>query len=282
MLCKEHAYASTSKARDQLPLFSCLRAKLNRMSRGARDSSAVAGNISSSMRDNYAGGVSEYYTKVASSYRNPHLPGVRACVTAFLSLWWEREQAQEQQLEGCRVLDMACGSGEVTICVREWETAAKASSNSTPAPTTTQPLIPARRRRRIPTIPTSFAFEVTATDPYTAEAFRARTASDCLELSFEDIANGELPGDDTFDLVFVSFALHLVPDASGLFALLWALSSRARWLVVIGPHKKPEVKDGWGWTRWDLATWQAALDSRVQDTVLERVHLRVYRSLNLP
>lgn len=44
------------------------------------------------------------------------------------------------------------------------------------------------------------------------------------------------------EMVVCSFALHLLEDASGLFALLWELSLKARWLVVLAPHKKPEVK----------------------------------------
>ncbi|EJD50598.1 hypothetical protein AURDEDRAFT_100135 [Auricularia subglabra TFB-10046 SS5] len=248
------------------------------MSRGARDAGAAVGLESLSMRDNYAGGVAEYYTRVGTSYRNPHLPGVRACVMTFLNAWWKHEQPhadEESAGTSCHVLDMACGSGEVTLCAREWAQLAKALSAPAPA---------ARSMRRlgpVAPVPAEFSFAVTATDPYTGEAFRARTGSDCLALSFEDIANESLPGEHVFELVFVSFALHLVPDASGLFSLLWALSSRARWLVVIGPHKKPEIKDGWGWVRWDVDAWGEAADaSHLRDTVLERVHLRVYRSRN--
>lgn len=28
--------------------------------------------------------------------------------------------------------------------------------------------------------------------------------------------------------------------------------------MVIAPHKKPEVKEAWGWERWDMAAWRAA------------------------
>jgi hypothetical protein len=57
-----------------------------------------------------------------------------------------------------------------------------------------------------------------------------------------------------------SFALHLIESPSELFALLWELrcvahiistciqirrltntSTKCRWLVVLAPHKKPEV-----------------------------------------
>ena len=43
------------------------------------------------------------------------------------------------------------------------------------------------------------------------------------------------------DMVICSFALHLVDSSSELFSLLWALSLKAKWLVVLAPHKKPEV-----------------------------------------
>jgi len=42
------------------------------------------------------------------------------------------------------------------------------------------------------------------------------------------------------EMVICSFALHLI-DSSELFALLWELSTKARWLVILEPHKKPEV-----------------------------------------
>ena len=73
-----------------------------------------------------------------------------------------------------------------------------------------------------------------------------------------------------WDLVFCSFALHLVQSPSELFALLYELSGKAMWLVVIGPTKLPhvsdavrpsaeqQIKEGWGWVRWDLGAWKAA------------------------
>ena len=101
---------------------------------------------------------------------------------------------------------------------------------------------------------------------FTATAYNHRTSYTCAELSFSDIAEGALPttsvdistgsiqelispDDDVeqtechhiIEMVICSFALHLLEDASGLFSLLWELSSKARWLVVLAPHKKPEV-----------------------------------------
>jgi hypothetical protein len=67
-----------------------------------------------------------------------------------------------------------------------------------------------------------------------------------LELSFSDVAAGALPppprlaeegeegseDDGLYDIVIISFALHLVETTSELWALLAELSKRARWLVV--------------------------------------------------
>lgn len=47
---------------------------------------------------------------------------------------------------------------------------------------------------------------------------------------------------DRIDMVVCSFALHLVESSSELFALLRELSTKALWLVVLAPHKKPEVR----------------------------------------
>ncbi|KAJ3568379.1 hypothetical protein NP233_g5753 [Leucocoprinus birnbaumii] len=60
----------------------------------------------------------------------------------------------------------------------------------------------------------------------------------------------------TVEMVVCSFALHLIETPSALFALLCALSYKARWLVVLAPHKKPEIKDGWGWQKWNVEEWR--------------------------
>ena len=74
------------------------------------------------------------------------------------------------------------------------------------------------------------------------------------------------PADElqVIEMVICSFALHLVEKPSELFALLWELrcvsytsgvglalrvkvltaacSTKARWLVILAPHKRPEVR----------------------------------------
>ncbi|KAF8685540.1 hypothetical protein RHS04_00629 [Rhizoctonia solani] len=63
---------------------------------------------------------------------------------------------------------------------------------------------------------------------------------------------------EIYDLVICSFALHLLTTPGSLYELLSTLSYGARWLVVLEPHKKPEIKEGWGWTLWDVTVWQEA------------------------
>ena len=43
------------------------------------------------------------------------------------------------------------------------------------------------------------------------------------------------------DMIICSFALHLLEDSSQLWALLSELSWKATWLIILEPHKKPEV-----------------------------------------
>lgn len=100
-----------------------------------------------------------------------------------------------------------------------------------------------------------------------------RTSYPCSDLSFSAIAEGSIPSfsinisDETvrhhtlsktttddvqedsgvnesqwsIEMVICSFALHLIETSSNLFALLWQLSLRARWLIILAPHKKPVV-----------------------------------------
>ncbi|KAI0826867.1 hypothetical protein BC628DRAFT_1319253 [Trametes gibbosa] len=155
---------------------------------------------------------------------------------------------------------------------------------------------------------------ILAADPYTAQAFHTRTALYAHPLSFRDIAEGRLPeiaskpigapksnhSSQTsspesslrghsppkaeaaiIEMVICSFALHLIEKPSELFALLWELSTKARWLVILAPHKRPEIKDGWGWCKWDVDSWSECMLADPTGELLEdRVHCRVYRSLN--
>ncbi|KAJ3516599.1 hypothetical protein NLJ89_g1028 [Agrocybe chaxingu] len=233
------------------------------MSRG--DRIFVSGNLSSSMRENYEHGVAEYYVKVGNTYRNPHFPGIRLCLFAWLN------------------------NGEATLAFIEWYNTGKKLYQESHAKvegdrTSRQSVIPRRKGVVVP-VPLDLSFpgpSITAADPFTSAAYRERTSYPCAELSFEDVAEGLFPsmsidissgavlehkksegGEDEdpegtkcqIEMVVCSFALHLIENPSGLFALLSQLSLKARWLVVLAPHKKPEIKEGWGWRKWDVAKW---------------------------
>ncbi|WWC72069.1 uncharacterized protein I206_106029 [Kwoniella pini CBS 10737] len=315
---------------------------------------AIHGNLSHAMRDNYnEHGVDEYYKKVAATYRNPFFPGIKKVIWTFMNRWWEEEGKDLYGNEvtvssGLRALDMAAGSGEATLCLLEWATAGQrslcsksASSVSTNSSlddplaalravpsistgTSSRPaFIPPNARRNTPSgaggvsnrkgksvfgsmdppqLPKNFGIDIIATDPYTSPAYTERTTRPCHELSFTDLANGLLPpnlssisdeGQPIWDMIICSFALHLVTSPSELFALLYELSGKAKWLVIVAPHKKPEIKETWGWLRYDIASWSPAGEGKLyaggkgnedddEETELEiirdKVKLRLYRS----
>lgn len=111
-------------------------------------------------------------------------------------------------------LDLACGSGEVTRILAELGVG-----------------------------------KIDGVDPYTGSAYLERTGSEAIRLTFEQVALGGLAG-RSYGLIVCSFALHLV-ERSWLPRLLHSLaglitSERTR-LLVITPHKRPEIRPEWGW-----------------------------------
>ncbi|KDQ25350.1 hypothetical protein PLEOSDRAFT_1045510 [Pleurotus ostreatus PC15] len=282
--------------------------------RGERVSSS--GNISSSMRDNY--GEYGYYRRVGATYKNPHFPGVKACTFHWMNKWYEHEGNQpdaDAKLMSPLVFDMACGSGEVTISVLKWWHIGKLQStspniNSSGSQLPSGQVQPRRKGIVPPSLPAdAHPPVILAADPYTSEAYRLRTSRLCSSLSFREIAEGAVPPiaaasneisspspvtttdaephssaveKRPIDMVFCSFALHLIEDPSELFALLWELSTKSKWLIVIAPHKKPEIKEGWGWTKWDPVKWAPCQMLDQQNDILHesRVHCRIFRSHN--
>lgn len=349
--------------------------------------SAVSGNgnLSHSMRANYAQyGVSEYYTKVGKTYRNPHFPGVKACIFEWMNRWWLNERQERERppvpkhntnSESITVFDMACGSGEATICILQWyeqgiaaqkqrepkcgyenDQPIRASGSTIPSSPKRLPVVRPvklqdRKSQQVKKVEIGVSAPrpvILAADPFTSDAFMERTNMTCASLSFREISEGAIPrvsrllkeasekaifqeqlfrhhqeeeekkeeqrqevvqqergrnsiqkGVDHFqqelqqeqiladtdiniDIVICSFALHLIESPSELFSLLWELSTKVKWLVVLAPHKKPEIKEGWGWTKWDTENWrQCLMNESVGEILKERTHCRVYRSLNV-
>ncbi|HLP94056.1 MAG TPA: hypothetical protein VK168_08465 [Saprospiraceae bacterium] len=80
---------------------------------------------------------------------------------------------------------------------------------------------------------------ITGSDPFTHQLYSRQTGLPCLELSFRDVIRNGLPGQ--YSVVISSFALHLCPEKE-LFPLIWNLLQAAPLLVLITPHKRPELE----------------------------------------
>lgn len=163
-------------------------------------------------------GARGFYEQHGAEYRNPHEAAIGAVLRVVVPEW---------RLELTRVLDLACGSGEVTLVLRDLG-----------------------------------AEQIDGADPYTGAAFQERTGQSAEALSFEQVAEGALAG-RTYSLIVCSFAMHLLP-VSRLPELLFRLAELAPQLLILTPHKRPELKPAWGW-------------QLTQEMVLERVRARLYQ-----
>jgi 2-polyprenyl-3-methyl-5-hydroxy-6-metoxy-1,4-benzoquinol methylase len=151
-------------------------------------------------------GVKQYYAQFGASYRNPHEAAVRGALRHAAQRWL-RDMSQN-------ILDPACGSGEVTLALRELD-----------------------------------AERIEGIDPYTGAAYQERTGQAAQPYSFEDIAAGALAG-RRYGLIVCSFALHLVAE-SRLPMLAYQLSALSGALLILTPHKRPALKREWGWQLGD-------------------------------
>jgi SAM-dependent methyltransferase len=111
----------------------------------------------------------------------------------------------EHRLDYTNVFDFCCGSGEVSRVVQEL---------GYPLPQ--------------------------ASDPYTQEAYQKNFNQDCQNFTFEDVIKGKLTG--AFSSVICSFAMHLCPEKQ-LYPLVFQLFQHTKQLVIITPHKRPELEN---------------------------------------
>ncbi len=110
----------------------------------------------------------------------------------------------QHRIDYSSVLDFCCGGGEVTTVLAE------------------------------------IGFpETTGCDPFTQQAFRQNTGKEALSLDFSDVIQGKLTG--SYSSVICSFAMHLCPKDQ-LFLLCYYLFAAAPQIVVITPHKRPELE----------------------------------------
>jgi len=81
--------------------------------------------------------------------------------------------------------------------------------------------------------------QIVGCDPFTYALFERKTGLPCLKDSFKDVVRAGISGQ--YSLMVSSFALHLCP-LKDLFSLSWNLLQAAPLLVVITPHKRPELE----------------------------------------
>jgi 2-polyprenyl-3-methyl-5-hydroxy-6-metoxy-1,4-benzoquinol methylase len=142
-----------------------------------------------------------------------------------------RRRSGPHYTQACRAgrwIDLACGSGEVTLALQALG-----------------------------------CESVDGIDPYTGEAYRARTGTLAEPFTFEQIAEGALEG-RRYSLIVCSYALHLLP-ASRLPIVAYQLHRIAPALIVLTPHKRPQLREAWGWRLED-------------EIVVERVRARLYQA----
>jgi len=145
--------------------------------------------------------VERFYAEHGAEYANLHEEALRGVIRTAVERW---------RPDLSHVLDLACGSGEATLALRELGAQA-----------------------------------VAGIDPYTQAAYQARTGQAAEALSFEAIAAGALDG-RRYSLIVCSYALHLA-EPSRLPGIAWALAQVAPALLILTPHKRPVIRAEWGW-----------------------------------
>jgi len=189
------------------------------------------------MRHNYdAHGVDGYYESYGASYKNPHDAPLRKSLSQALDKWYK-----SFSLSFSNTLDLACGSGESTLAIEHW-----------------------CNKRGIDEKDVTIA----GADPYTHEAYKQRVGREAQQFSFSDIQAGHLEG-RRYSTVISSFALHLLTDKSQLWATMLQLSFATNHLIVMTPHKRPELEEKMGFQLLD-------------EVRAERIRVRLYKSTNFP
>ncbi len=117
---------------------------------------------------------------------------------------------RDWNLDFSKVLDLAAGKGEVTKALKKLGVT-----------------------------------DIDAADGFLSKEYTRETGEPCFDMSFDDIMKGSLRG-YSYSLIICSFALHLL-DESKLPSFLLTLTESSDNLLIISPHKKPYIKEGWGW-----------------------------------
>jgi 2-polyprenyl-3-methyl-5-hydroxy-6-metoxy-1,4-benzoquinol methylase len=170
---------------------------------GKNNSKRFSSNIDNpSIREEYESyGIQGFYERFGDGYRNPHELAIRKVLRLVIKKW---------DINLRKVLDLACGSGEVTL-----------------------------------TLESLGCTDIDGIDPYTYKAYLKRTGRNAEPYTFEQIAAGTLTG-RKYSLIICSFALHLL-EMSRLPLLLYQLGLIADSMIIITPNKRPYLKEKWGW-----------------------------------
>lgn len=129
-----------------------------------------------------------------------------------------------------RILDLACGSGEISHILE-----------------------------------TAGFQQINGIDPYTGKAYERRMGRPIYgKWTFEQIADGCLGEEKPYDVIICSFAAHLI-EPSYLPLVMLQLQYVGKRLVILTPHKRPQIASKWGWTP-------------VDEFVNERIRARLYAS----
>lgn len=143
------------------------------------------------MRKNYEKyGVENYYKMNSDKYTNLHEPQIRDLLIRNFN-----------KFNFNSVLDLCCGSGEVTKILLE-----KGVKN------------------------------IKGADPYTFELYIKNTKKSCIKLSFKDILGGKL--NENYTSIICSFAFNLIKEKD-LFMIVNELFRHTKKLIIISPHKRP-------------------------------------------
>ncbi|MFP6576736.1 MAG: class I SAM-dependent methyltransferase [Pirellulaceae bacterium] len=113
--------------------------------------------------------------------------------------------------------------------------------------------------------------QISGCDPYTQSLYEQQLGLDCLAWSFEDLLQGKLTGN--YSCIISSFALHLCPRDQ-LAPLVWQLFNCTSQLVIVTPHKRPELEQIEG---IELSFTDHVLTQRGK-----RIRLKIYHPLAPP
>jgi hypothetical protein len=76
-------------------------------------------------------------------------------------------------------------------------------------------------------------------DPYTHQLYKKNLTQKCYQCSFDDVIKGKSEG--KYSCIICSFAMHLC-DEQKLYPLVIQLFQHSKSLVILTPHKRPELE----------------------------------------